>query len=251
MVTEPHEAIINPVWANSASKPGTVTVLTATRSDLDRLRRKLGPVRGQSSDLFMSRMLVGCEKNANVALVGPLVGAPYAAMVLEVLVAGGARKIIFFGWCGAVSPRVKIGEIVIPSAAMIDEGTSRHYHADEGLLALPSADLRQQIRGMFNKIEIPFHDGIVWTTDAVYRETREKVDRFQRQGLLAVDMETSALFSVGRFRRVDVAAVLVVSDELSTFCWKPGFRSARFRKRLEDVAEAIILLSRNLDQSTD
>lgn len=247
----PNDAIINPVWGKGTPKLGPIAVMAATRNDLYRLRRilDLGGVRG--SDLFVSRIYVGNGGRAGVSLAGPLIGAPYAAMVLEALIAGGARKIIFFGWCGAVSHSVKIGDVIVPSAAMIDEGTSIHYCPDNGVIATPSVYLRQQTRSMFKKKGLDFHDGVVWTTDAVYRETPEKIERFQRRDVLAVEMETSALFSVGRFRRIDVGAVLVVSDELSTFSWKPGFRNAHFRKSLDDVAEVISLLSRHLHQSTD
>jgi purine-nucleoside phosphorylase len=76
--------------------------------------------------------------------------------------------------------------------------------------------------------QIVFHAGAVWSTDGVYRETREKVETFQRAGVLAVEMEISALFSVARFRGVELGGILVVSDELSSFVWRPGFKDDRF-----------------------
>jgi len=245
-----NDAIINPIWGKRLPKLGPVAVMAATRNDLDRLRRALDMEAVRGSDLFISRVFVGSEGRAGVSLAGPLIGAPYAAMILEALIVGGARKIIFFGWCGAVSCNVKIGDVVIPSAAMIDEGTSTHYQPNDAKFATPSVSLRQQTQRMFKKKGLNFHDGVVWTTDAVYRETREKVEHFQRRDVLAVEMETAALFSVGRYRKVDVGAVLVVSDELSTFSWKPGFRNARFKKSLGDTADVISLLGRHLHQST-
>jgi purine-nucleoside phosphorylase len=77
-----------------------------------------------------------------------------------------------------------------------------------------------------NRVE--FHSGKIWTTDALYRETRAKVEDYQKQGVLAVEMEISALFSVARFRQVELGAMLVVSDELSAFKWLPGFKDKRF-----------------------
>ena len=221
-------------------------VMAATRNDLDILRRKLGLGKVRAGNLFMSKLFVGSGSREGVSLTGPMVGAPYAAMVLETLIAGGAQKIIFFGWCGAVSRSVKIGDIVVPASAIIDEGTSNHYQLDDDLIAKPSASLLQLSKSVLKEKDLSFHEGVVWTTDAIFRETRERVENFQRQHVLAVDMETSALFSVGIFRKVDVAALMVVSDELSTFSWEPGFCSERFRKSLDDVAEAISLLSRHL-----
>ena len=54
-------------------------------------------------------------------------GAPYAVMILETLAAWGAKQVIFLGWCGAISATVSIGDILVPTLAWIDEGTSRAY----------------------------------------------------------------------------------------------------------------------------
>lgn len=245
------EAVINPVWAKGLPIPGPVAVLAATRGDVDRLRRRLHLTAARGHDLLMSRIFVDSRALSGVSLAGPMIGAPYAAMVLETLIAGGAHKFIFFGWCGAISPAVKIGDIVIPSAALSDEGTSRHYRSDGGLIAAPPGDLQAQVKRALNEKGLGFHEGVVWTTDAVYRETRESVERCQGQGVLAVEMETAALFSIGRFRHVDIGTVLVVSDELSALSWRPGFHTTRFRNSLEAAAEVISGLSRRLGQTTD
>jgi purine-nucleoside phosphorylase len=85
------------------------------------------------------------------------------------------------------------------------------------------------------------HEGTVWTTDAPFRETCSKVKTFQSQGVLSVDMETSALFSVSRFRGVHLAVVLVVSDDLSDLKWVHGFRDPAFHKSRKKVIESILL----------
>jgi purine-nucleoside phosphorylase len=81
--------------------------------------------------------------------------------------------------------------------------------------------------------------GTVWTTDAVFRETRAEVTRHQRDGVLAVEMECSALFTVGGFRGIDVAALLVVSDDLSSLTWRPGFKDPRFIRGREVACSVI------------
>jgi uridine phosphorylase len=75
----------------------------------------------------------------------------------------------------------------------------------------------------------PIHRGTVWSTDAPFRETVGKVGAYQAAGVLAVDMETSALFAVARFRGIRLASLLVVSDELSSLSWRPGFKDPRFQ----------------------
>lgn len=85
----------------------------------------------------------------------------------------------------------------------------------------------------------PFQEGDIWSTDAIFRETREQVSRYQEQGILAVEMELSALFTVGRFHGIDIAGILVVSDELSTLQWQPGFRDERFKQSRETICRFI------------
>ncbi len=162
------------------------------------------------------------------SVTGPFVGAPYAVMLLETLIAWGVRKIIFLGWCGAVSKKVKIGDIILPTSAVIDEGTSAHYGQKTTGVSRASSSLVSMIRQVLNQNKIDFQTGPIWTTDAVYRETRQLVERHQQDGTLAVEMELSALYSVAQFRGVALAGILVVSDELSSLDWRPGFKDERF-----------------------
>jgi uridine phosphorylase len=202
--------------------------MAATPADLYYLCGLLDISRDDFRRLFISRLYLSPAACGGFALVGPFVGAPYAAMLLETLVAWGARRIVFLGWCGAVSAKVRIGDIILPTAAVIDEGTSRHYQAEENKSAAASPSMLTMIRRTLTLNRINFHTGAVWSTDAVYRETREKVERYQRAGVLAVEMEISALFSVAGFRGVELAGILVVSDDLAAFVWQPGFKSDRF-----------------------
>ena len=163
-----------------------------------------------------------------MSVTGPFVGAPYAVMLLETLIAWGARKIIFLGWCGAVAEKVKIGDIVLPISAVIAEGTSAHYGQMDNGISRASSSLVAMLRQILDKNQIDFHAGAILTTDAVYRETRPLIESHQQNGTLAVEMELSALYSVAQFRRVALAGILVVSDELSSLDWRPGFKDERF-----------------------
>jgi len=139
----------------------------------------------------------------------------------------------------------KIGDVIVPNSAIIDEGTSKHYLADNNSPALPSKSALKRIRNALSKKGVNFREGPVWTTDAVYRETREKVEHFQKKDVLAVEMESSALFTVGSFRKVEVGGILVVSDDLSTFEWRRGFSDKRFIENRRAVAEVIHWLCKN------
>jgi purine-nucleoside phosphorylase len=86
---------------------------------------------------------------------------------------------------------------------------------------------------------VSFQRGAVWSTDAPYRETKEKVLLFQQQGVLGVEMELSALFAAARFRQVKIGALLVVSDELGSLSWKRGFKTQKLKQSREIAAEVL------------
>ena len=225
---ENNDAIIIPKKGKRSPQLGPVAVMAGTESDLDLLCSLFHLDKSEYQRLFTSRLYITDPPGAAFALTGPIIGAPYAAMLLETLIAWGAKKIIFLGWCGAISEKIKIGDIILPTSAVINEGTSAHYGQRDAGISRASSSLVPMIRQVLNQNKIDFQTGEIWTTDAVYRETRQLVERHQQDGTLAVDMELSALCSVAQFRGVALAGILVVSDELSSLDWRPGFKDKRF-----------------------
>ena len=223
------DAIIQPRKGKRTPDIGPVAILAATRNDIISLCNLLDLCEADANKLFISSLYVNPSRNGGISLTGPMIGAPYAIMIFETLVAWGARKFIFLGWCGAISKQVKTGDIIVPTAAIIDEGTSPHYIPDLRQ-SQPSQNIVGNIKAMFSENDVVLHEGPIWTTDAVYRETRDQVHEFQKKGILAVEMETSAVFSVAKYRSVEAAALLVVSDELYGSDWKPGFKQQRFQQ---------------------
>jgi uridine phosphorylase len=232
------EAVIQPRRGKSSPRLGPVAVLAATGPDLRRLHDGLGFGSDEGRRLHISRLYTGCEPLPGTSLAGPLVGAPYAVMIAETLIAWGANTIVFLGWCGAVSATVGTGDMVLPTSAFIDEGTSRHYLPGTAASA-PSDALVKKLAERCAAGGGCLHQGPVWTTDAPYRETHDKVRDYQNMGALAVEMECSALFSVGVFRSAAVAALLVVSDELSSLTWQAGFKDPRFAEGREAACDAV------------
>jgi len=239
--------IVRPVVPKAVPPGGHVAVMVGTRTDLSHLMKKTTPDPVEGTPLFLSRLYRVNAGSAGWYLAGPMMGAPYAVMLLETLVAMGAKKILFYGWCGAVSKKVCIGDILLPTEAVIDEGTSRHYpNREEGADQMrrpkrvaPSAGVQEALRGEMMRRRMAFHEGPVWTTDAIFRETPRKTAHHQRQGVSAVEMEASALFSAGRFHGVAVGAVMVVSDEIASFTWVPGFKDPRFQSARQQVCDVV------------
>jgi purine-nucleoside phosphorylase len=242
-----HEpAIVRPVKTKQSPDIGPVSVLASTRPDVEILRDLAALTKEMSRNLFTGKLYIGSETTGRLSVAGPVVGAPYGVMLLETLIEWGARRIIFWGWCGAISRSVKIGDIVVPTGAVIDEGTSKHYQTDRDGISKPSGVMAQKIAKALDSAATDVHEGLIWTTDAVFRETSEKVLFHQSKNVLAVDMELSALFTVAAYRQVDIGGILVVSDELSHLTWKPGFKSQRFKQGRMAAGEAVYSICREL-----
>lgn len=235
------EAVVKPVKGKRSLSVESPVVLVGTSGDLNTLIRMMPLKSVHPQPLFNSRLYANAHDPLSAAFIGPIVGAPYAAMVMETLIVWGARQFIFLGWCGALSPELKIGDLVIPTAAIIDEGTSPHYPCDSlpSKVSHPTAIALDRIRQQAARGKIPFREGAVWTTDAIFRETPEKIRHFLTQGALAVDMETSALFTVAKYREVDIGGILVVSDDLSSLNWVPGFKTEAFSSARVQACEVI------------
>jgi uridine phosphorylase len=174
-----------------------------------------------------------------LALAGPLLGAPQGVMAMEKLIALGAKRIWVLGWCGSLQPNLLIGDLIIPTTALSEEGTSAHYPVKKKIKETNPL-LNTILADALVKAHLSFRTGPVWTTDAIYRETVEKVTDYGKKGLLAVDMEMSALITVALFRSVQLAGLLIVSDELFSLKWRPGFGTKILKKRSREAGRVLL-----------
>ena len=237
MTAEENACVIEPrKGRHEESLPGCA-VLVFSPEDLASFSTCFATPPSLKHKFYLTDVFTGSLDTTSIALAGPMLGAPQTILVLERMIALGARKIIAVGWCGSLNPAVKIGDIVLPSGAVSEEGTSSHYPGAE---CSPSKQLFLSLRSALEATGKTVHEGTVWTTDAPFRETCAKVKSFQARSVLSVDMETSALFSVSRFRGVDLAVVLVVSDELSSLKWVHGFRDNGFKESRRKVIQAVL-----------
>ncbi len=223
--------------------------MVLTHGELRFLVEKSGAARTAFSNMRIYDLYIKhVQEGPSVTLAGPFIGAPHAVMGMEKLIAMGAERILVLGLCGSIQPSIEIGDLVIPTFAISEEGTSRHYPTDS---ENPTADavLSQMIENRLLECRTPFTKGPIWTTDAIYRETPKKVKAYQQQNILAVEMEISAMLAVSSFRAVSMAALLVVSDELSTLKWRPGFSDDRLKKSSRVAAEVLLDVHQHLGRS--
>jgi len=157
------------------------------------------------------------------------IGAPAAVVVLEELIALGAREFISIGTAGCLQPRCAFGQAVVCTGAIRDEGVSHHY-APAGKFAWPSPALTARLTDALTAGGSAPEAGLAWTIDAPYRETIAEARSYQAEGVICVEMEAAALFTVGAYRGVDVAAAFVVSDHLlAGDRWTHAFRTQALR----------------------
>lgn len=150
-------------------------------------------------------------KEIDVAYVFPGIGGPNASAILEMMIAFGGEYFIFLSGVGILTERIQRGEVIIPTKAIRDEGTSFHYQ-EPSRYSYPSESILDCVRRALKEKNVSFHEGGTWTTDAFFRETPEKVKRFYEEGCLAVEMEASALFSVGHFRKKHIGGIFTAGD---------------------------------------
>jgi uridine phosphorylase len=180
-----------------------------------------------------------------IAVYHPGVGAPLTGMFLEEIIQTGCGIFVAVGGAGGLVPELTVGHVVVPTAAIRDEGTSYHY-LPGGREVEPTPRAVAAIEKVLQAHQVPFVTGKVWTTDAPYRETRGKVERRVAEGCLAVDMEAAALFAVARFRDAEIGYILAAADDLSQEQWDDrGFiPDTSVRERLFWLAvEAATLLA--------
>lgn len=167
------------------------------------------------------------------------IGSPAAVAAVEELIAAGVTRFISFGSAGGIAPDIRLGDVIVCKGALKDEGTSAHYIPDESY-SFPDPDLTIDIERYLRKEFPELRTGKTWTTDAPYRETREKVLLYREEGILTVEMEASALFTLGRFRNVEVAALMVVGDLVLPEGWIPGFRDEHVTKTIDNIANHLV-----------
>jgi len=191
--------------------------------------------KGRPHFLFNSRLVLvpGSPTAGSFFMAGPAVGAPMAVLTLEKLVALGAHRVIVYGWCGSLSDRLLTGNILLPTWAVSDEGTSAHYPVNRRPES--HGPTRQLLNKGLTAQGLTVRSGPVWTMDAPYRESVAQVRRLGGQDILGVDMEYAALVAAAAFRNIELTAVLLVSDELWTGKWNPGFRTKGFKKKSSNL----------------
>jgi uridine phosphorylase len=152
------------------------------------------------------------------------IGAPSAVMIFEELIALGGKTFLSIGLAGGLQHE----GIFVCDKALRDEGTSYHYIPNSKFV-FPDEKLIKKLESHIEKQNLEFFKAPTWTIDAPYRETKSEIEKYAKMGIATVEMESSALFAVARYRKVKIASVFVVSDLLCSK-WVPKFHESKVKK---------------------
>jgi uridine phosphorylase len=169
--------------------------------------------------------------------------APDTAITTEILCGAGAESLIRVGSCGSLQEDVRIGDLVIVTGALRGDGASRYY-VPENYSTVAHANIVGALKKAAESLNVRYHLGWMFTTDALFQETPELVQQLSEQKISSIDMVTSAFLTIAQVRGKKAGAVLAVSDECLQ--GKFGFRDPAFlaaeQKTIEVARKALQFL---------
>jgi AMP nucleosidase len=141
------------------------------------------------------------------------VGSPNAALIMDLLSAVKPKAVLFLGKCGGLKKKTKVGDLILPIAAIRGDGTSNDYYPPE-VPALPAFNLQKAVSTTIRNHDLDYWTGTVYSTNRRVWEHDADFKRYlERIRAMAIDMETATLFITGFANRIPTGALLLVSDQ--------------------------------------
>jgi 5'-methylthioadenosine phosphorylase len=182
----------------------------------------------------------GLYRGVPVSVAVHGVGHPSSMLVVEELAMLGARVVVRFGTCGAMVKGLRIGDVVIPTAAAYHPGGAFYQYLRDYICmaTAPHFEVLKTLVEEVQKAGINYVVGPIVSSDAFYAEDPEFVKRWTSRGIVAVEMECAGLFMLGAMRGLKTGSVLMVSDSLVE---ELGFATAEELKTyVEKVSKAVL-----------
>lgn len=159
------------------------------------------------------RLVNATHDGVDLTICSTGIGAPSAAIAVEELVAVGAERLIRVGTCGGLQPNLEIGDMIVATGAGKDEGTTKRYES----ATIPAVADHETVTALVNAAAAEgavIHTGPIVTDDAYYAETEAYVTEWSSAGLLAVEMEAAAIFTLARRHGLLAGAICTVDGNL-------------------------------------
>ncbi len=154
----------------------------------------------------------------DVLIVLGQVGCPACGGNLDLFNAFGVNKVMFCGGGGVLDKNIKVGQLLLVDGAIRDEGFSYHY-VEPSRYIYTDKKITDKIAAYLEKDNIPYLRGLCWTTDALFRETAEKVELRKSEGAKIVEMEQAGCIAVAQFRGFDYGAIIYGGDDVASEEW--------------------------------
>ena len=154
-----------------------------------------------------------CATADDITIINFGMGSPTAATVMDLLSAVKPKAVLFLGKCGGLKKRNKLGDLLLPIAAIRGEGTSDDYFPKE-VPALPAFALQKAVSTTIRDHGVDYWTGTVYTTNRrVWEHDEDFKEYLQDIRAYAIDMETATIFTVGFYNKIPTGALLLVSDQ--------------------------------------
>lgn len=154
-----------------------------------------------------------CATAEDITIINFGMGSPGAATVMDLLSAIETKAVLFLGKCGGLKKRNKLGDLILPIAAIRGEGTSNDYFPAE-VPALPAFALQKAVSTTIRDNAVDYWTGTVYTTNRRVWEHDEEFKEYLKEiRAYAIDMETATIFMVGFYNKIPTGALLLVSDQ--------------------------------------
>ena len=158
-------------------------------------------------------------KNMKITLFMAGISGPWISNDIEDLNVNGVDTFIIFGNCGVLDKTIEDCSIIIPNRAYRDEGTSYHYLPDSEYINLDNK-YTNLFKNILKEYKFDYKEGATWTTDAFYRETKEKIQMFQGKGAVCVEMEGASIAAVCKYKNLDYFTFYYAGDNLDSVEWE-------------------------------
>ncbi|MBR2381808.1 MAG: nucleoside phosphorylase [Clostridia bacterium] len=180
--------------------------------------------------------------DADVLITLGMVGCPACAGNLDVATGIGIDTVMFCGGGGVLDKTIEVGQLLVVEGAIRDEGFSYHY-IEPSRIIYSQPDIRKSICAYLEENNVPYTQGLTWTTDAICRETRERVAARREEGARIVEMEQAGCLAVAQFRGIKYGGIIYAGDDVSGDDWDQ--RSWRSRK---GIRYSLVEISKELVQ---
>lgn len=187
-------------------------------------------------------------KDKEITFTKAGVSSPIIAGDIEDLSYNGVKTFIIFGNCGVLDKTIEDCSIIIPTKAFRDEGISYHYVEPSDMIDI-SSKYQEKFIEILKKYDFSYTKGFTWTTDAFYRETKEKIDYFKANGAICVEMEGSAIAAVCKRKKLDYFTFYYAGDNLDAAEWEE--RSIRGLSNIDKKKQVMTLaleLAQNISE---